>query len=163
MRENGAVGGDADEGERSGCGGVDGGAVVVLQEADLDGGQLCALDGVGGSVRRPCSAPRASEFADDGAAGRGGLDDADGCAGVDELDEEVGGGAAAVKSMRLTVGLLKPKTVMISFVALSAWISTRIGPGGSSGLCACAGVGVARHAGAPVWRFLSPPNFATHA
>ena len=50
VRENGAVGGDADEGERSGCGGVDGGAVVVLQEADLDGGQLCALDGVDGSV-----------------------------------------------------------------------------------------------------------------
>ena len=46
-RENDAVGGDADEEERSGRGGVDGGAVVVLQEAELDGGQLCALDGVG--------------------------------------------------------------------------------------------------------------------
>ena len=36
-RENDAVGGDADEEERSGRGGVDGGAVVVLQEAELDG------------------------------------------------------------------------------------------------------------------------------
>ena len=142
---------------------VDGGAVVVLQEADLDGGQLCALDGVGGSVRRPCSAPRASEFADDGAAGRGGLDDADGRAGVVELGEEVGGGAVAVKSMRVTAGLLKPKTVTISFVASRAQISTRIGAGSSAGLCARPSVGVARHAGAPVGRFLNPPNFATHA
>ena len=37
MRENDAVGGDADEEERSGRGVVDGGAVVVLQEAELDG------------------------------------------------------------------------------------------------------------------------------
>ena len=51
-RENDAVGGDADEEGRSGRGDVDDGAVVVLQEAELDGGQLCALDGVGGSVRR---------------------------------------------------------------------------------------------------------------
>ena len=36
-RENDAVGGDADEEERSGRGVVDGGAVVVLQEAELDG------------------------------------------------------------------------------------------------------------------------------
>ena len=35
-RENDAVGGDADEEERSGRGGVDGGAVAVLQEAELD-------------------------------------------------------------------------------------------------------------------------------
>ena len=68
-----------------------------------------------------------------------------------------------MESMRLTVGLLKPKTVVISFVALSARISTRIKPGGSSGLRARPGVGVARHAGAPVRRFLNPPNFATHA
>ena len=60
-RENGAVGGDADEEERSGRGGVDGGAVVVLQEAELDGGRLCALDGVGGSVRRPRCARRAHQ------------------------------------------------------------------------------------------------------
>ena len=103
--ENGAVGGDADEEGRAGRGVVVGGAVVVLLVADLGGGRLCAADGVGGSVRRPCSAPRAPEFADDGAAGRGGLDDADGRAGVDELDEEVGGGAAAVESVRLPVGL----------------------------------------------------------
>ena len=57
--ENDAVGGDADEEERAGRGVVVDGAVVVLLVADLDGGQLCALDGVGGSVRRPCSAPRA--------------------------------------------------------------------------------------------------------
>ena len=103
--ENDAVGGDADEEERAGRGVVVDGAVVVLLVADLDGGQLCALDGVGGSVRRPCSAPRASEFADDGAAGRGGLDDADGRAGVVELGEEVGGGAAAVASVRSPVGV----------------------------------------------------------
>ena len=36
-RENDAVGGDADEEERSGRGDVDGGAIVVLQEAELDG------------------------------------------------------------------------------------------------------------------------------
>ena len=35
--ENDAVGGDADDGERAGRGGVDGGAVVVLEEAELDG------------------------------------------------------------------------------------------------------------------------------
>ena len=67
--ENGAVGGDADEEERSGRGDVDGGAVVVLQEAELDAGRRCAADSVAGSVRRPCSAPRAPDFADDGAAG----------------------------------------------------------------------------------------------
>ena len=37
MRENDAVGGDADEEGRSGRGDVDDGAVVVLQEAELDG------------------------------------------------------------------------------------------------------------------------------
>ena len=36
-RENDAVGGDADEEGRSGRGDVDDGAVVVLQEAELDG------------------------------------------------------------------------------------------------------------------------------
>ena len=72
-RENGAVGGDVDEGERSGRGGVDGGAVAVLQEAELDGEQLCALDGVGGSVWRPRCAPRAPGFAEDGSVGEGGL------------------------------------------------------------------------------------------
>ena len=72
-RENDAVGGDTDEEEQSGRGGVDGGAVVVLQEAELDGGQRCALDGVGGSVRRPHCAPRAPGFAEDGSVGKGGL------------------------------------------------------------------------------------------
>ena len=35
--ENDAVDGDADEEERAGRGVVDGGAVVVLEEAELDG------------------------------------------------------------------------------------------------------------------------------
>ena len=105
--ENDAVGGDADEEERAGRGVVVDGAVVVLLVAGLDVGRRCAADSVAGSVRRPCSAPRAPDFADGGAAGWGGLDDADGRASVDELDEEVGGGAAAVESVRLPVGLLK--------------------------------------------------------
>ena len=107
--ENGAVGGDADEEERSGRGDVDGGAVVVLQEADLDGGQLCALDGVGGSVRRPHCAPRAPDFAEGGSVGEGGLYGVAGRGGVVELGEEAEGGAPAVTSMKLTVGFLKPK------------------------------------------------------
>ena len=45
-RENDAVGGDADEEERSGRGGVDGGAVVVLQEAELDGTSMKLAVGV---------------------------------------------------------------------------------------------------------------------
>ena len=133
--------------QMKGRGCVDGGAVVVLLVAGLDVGRRCAADSVAGSVRRPCSAPRAPDFADGGAAGWGGLDNADGCAGVDELAEEVGGGAAAVESVRLPVGLLKPKTVMFSFVVHSAPISTQIKPGGSSGLCARCCVGAARRAG----------------
>ncbi len=53
--ENGAVDGDADEEGRAGRGVVVGGAVVVLLVAGLDGGRLCAADGVGGSVRRPAA------------------------------------------------------------------------------------------------------------
>ena len=161
--ENDAVDGDVDEEGRAGRGVVVGGAVVVLLVADLGGGRLCAADGVGGSVRRPCSAPRAPEFADGGAAGRGGLGGADGRAGVVEQDEGVGGGAAAVKSMRPTVGLLKSKTVMSSFVAPRAPVSTGIGTGSSAGLCARPSVGPARHDGAQVRRCLKPPNFATFA
>ena len=116
-RENDAVGGDADEEKRSGRGDVDGGAVAVLQEAELDGEQLCALDGVGGSVRRPRCAPRAPGFAEDGSVGEGGLYGVDGRGGVVELGEEAESGAPAVTSMKLTVGFSKPQTVMSSFVA----------------------------------------------
>ena len=77
---------------------VDGGAVVVLQEADLDGGQLCALDGVGGSVRRPHCAPRAPGFAEGGSVGEGGLYGVAGRGGVVELGEEAGGGAPALNA-----------------------------------------------------------------
>ena len=116
-RENDAVGGDADEEERSGRGGVDGGAVVVLQEAELDGGQLCALDGVGGSVRRPHCAPRAPGFAEGGSVGEGGLYGVAGRGGVVELGEEAGGGAPIANNMKLTVGFSKPQTAMSSFVS----------------------------------------------
>ena len=117
VRENGAVGGDADEGERSGCGGVDGGAVAVLQDAELDGGQLCALDGVGGSVRRPHCAPRAPGFAEDGSVGEGGLYGVAGRGGVVELGVEAGGGAPIANDMTLAVGFSKPQTAMSSFVS----------------------------------------------
>ena len=116
-RENGAVGGDVDEGERSGRGGVDGGAVAVLQEAELDGGRLCALDGVGGSVRRPRCAPRAPGFAEDGSVGEGGLYGVAGRGGVVELGEEAGGGAPIANNMKLAVVFSKPQTAMSSFVA----------------------------------------------
>ena len=116
-RENDAVGGDADEEERSGRGGVDGGAVAVLQEAELDGEQLCALDGVGGSVRRPRCAPRAPGFAEDGSVGEGGLYGVAGRGGVVELGEEAGGGAPIANNMKLAVGFSKPQTAMSSFVA----------------------------------------------
>ena len=52
-----------------------------------------------------------------------------------------------MESMRLTVGLLKPKTVMISFVAHRALICTQFETGSSSGLRARCGVGAARCAG----------------
>ena len=108
-RENGAVGGDVDEGEQSGRGGVDGGAVAVLQEAELDGEQLCALDGVGGSVRRPHCAPRAPGFAEDGSVGKSGLYGVVGRGGVVELGEEAGGGAPIANDMKLAVGFQSPK------------------------------------------------------
>ena len=118
-RENDAVSGDADEEKRSGRGGVDGGAVAVLQEAELDGEQLCALDGVGGSVRRPHCAPRAPGFAEDGSVGEGGLYGVAGRGGVVELGEEAGGGApiANNRKLTLTVGFSKSQTVMSSFVS----------------------------------------------
>ena len=53
-RENDAVGGDADEEERSGRGGVDGGAVVVLQEAELDGTSMKLAVGFS-NPKRPCA------------------------------------------------------------------------------------------------------------
>ena len=49
--ENGAVDGDANEEGRAGRGVVVGGAVVVLQEAELDAGQRCAADSAAGSPR----------------------------------------------------------------------------------------------------------------
>ena len=45
-RGDDAVGGDADEEERSGRGDVDGGAVVVQQEAELDGTSMKLAVGV---------------------------------------------------------------------------------------------------------------------
>ena len=45
-RENDAVGGDANEEGRSGRGDVDDGAVVVLQEAELDGTSMKLAVGV---------------------------------------------------------------------------------------------------------------------
>ena len=52
-RENDSVGGDAYEEERSGHGDVDGGAVVVLQEAELDGTSMKLAVGFL-KPKRPC-------------------------------------------------------------------------------------------------------------
>ena len=43
--------------------------LLYFWSAGLDVGRRCAADSVAGSVRRPRNAPRAPEFADDGAAG----------------------------------------------------------------------------------------------
>ena len=67
-------------------------------EAELDGEQLCAPDGVGGSVRRPHCAPRAPGFAEGGSVGEGGLYGVAGRGGVVELGEEAGGGAPALNA-----------------------------------------------------------------
>ena len=72
--ENDAVGGDANEEERSGRGGVDGGAVVVLEEAELDGtGMMYATESHWPVTKRPCVAHRALISTQFGAGGISGL------------------------------------------------------------------------------------------
>ena len=58
--KNDAVGGDADEEGRAGCGVVADGAVVVLEEAELDGkSMMYAAKSHWSVTKRPCVAHRA--------------------------------------------------------------------------------------------------------
>ena len=74
--ENDAVGGDADEEERAGRGVVAGGAVVVLEEAELDGtSMMYAAESHWPVTKRPCVAHRALISIRFGAGGISGLCD----------------------------------------------------------------------------------------